>query len=240
MFETVLNTAFILMAVYLFLGALLLLPFHARVLPQIISACKNTGISFRILITPGLVTLWPVALLAWRRQHHALPAHGPVERPLRLITLQRGHRAFWFIALVPLLGFSAMVYGRYDGQLLRNNVSESTIIRYGRVAPHMDGGRLFPSLPANVRLVWRRAGYQLRFDFDDQLSVPATGLYWAPALSESEQLPTSAVLLGILEERQLQWFPLPTAETFQSGFWIVYSFVDDTMESFAVPPFPTE
>lgn len=240
MFETVLNTIFILTAVYLSLGALLLYSFHTRVLPQMNSACRNTGILFRVLISPGLVTLWPVVLLAWWRQRHARPAHGPVETPLRLTTLRRGHRAFWFIALAPLLGLSAIVYGRYDGQLLRNNVSESTIIRYGRVAAHMDGGRLFPSLPANVRLVWRRAGYQLRFDFDDQLSVPATGLYWAPALSEDEQLPTSAVLLGILKERQLQWIPLPTPETFQSGFWIVYSFVDDTMESFAVPPFPSE
>lgn len=240
MFETVLNTTFILLAIHFAVGLLLLIPIHARILPKIDPACESVGFFFRMLVSPGLVSLWPIVLIAWRRQQRALPAHGPLETPLRLTTLQRGHRAFWFIALAPLLGLSAIVYGRYDGQLLRQNVSESTIVRYGRVAPHMDGGRIFPSLPANVRLVWRRGGYQLRFDFDDQLSVPASGLYWAPALSESKQLPASAVLLGILEERQLQWIPLPTPETFQSGFWIVYSFSEDTMASFAVPPFPTE
>jgi hypothetical protein len=62
--------------------------FHAVGITRVDPAARGAGLGFRLLVTPGVIGLWPVLLLRWRQVARsgetALPVPGPVgSRRLR-------------------------------------------------------------------------------------------------------------------------------------------------------------
>ncbi len=55
------------LAAHLAAGGLFALAFHLRGLRALDAAAHGTGIAFRLLITPGVIALWPLVAARWRR-----------------------------------------------------------------------------------------------------------------------------------------------------------------------------
>lgn len=65
--EAVAGTLVEAAGIHLAVGMVVAVAIHWRGLPRIDPATRGAGIGFRILITPGLVALWPWLLVVWRR-----------------------------------------------------------------------------------------------------------------------------------------------------------------------------
>jgi hypothetical protein len=55
------------LALYLGLGALFAIAFHWRGAARIDALAGQGSLGFRILVTPGVIALWPLLALRWRR-----------------------------------------------------------------------------------------------------------------------------------------------------------------------------
>ncbi len=70
------------LVVYLGIGALLLVPMHRVILPQLDASADGASWGFRVVVSPGLVALWPVLLMKWRTLRHGGDPHGSPDLPL--------------------------------------------------------------------------------------------------------------------------------------------------------------
>lgn len=75
---------------YLALGVVFAVAFQSVGLARVDAAARGAGWSFRVLITPGVIALWPVLLLRWRASARggsfpsAAPPPGSAEGLCRL------------------------------------------------------------------------------------------------------------------------------------------------------------
>jgi hypothetical protein len=83
---------------YLALGAVVAVGVHWRGLRRIDPATGGSGIGFRVLITPGLVALWPWLLVVWFRAVRRPGFHGGAVVSPRLESL-RGVQSWAWKAL---------------------------------------------------------------------------------------------------------------------------------------------
>ena len=61
------RTSLLMLAVYGAAGLLFAVPFQWRGLHTLDAGANGSGIGFRLLITPGVVALWPLLALRWWR-----------------------------------------------------------------------------------------------------------------------------------------------------------------------------
>lgn len=61
--QQIAETAWLAAGIYVALGVLVAIILHASLLVKMDSRVKGAGIGFRLLITPGLILLWPVMLM---------------------------------------------------------------------------------------------------------------------------------------------------------------------------------
>ncbi len=94
---------------YLALGLVFACAFQALGLTRVDASAAGGGIGFRLLITPGLVLLWPLLLMKWWRHHYQLVFLGDPIAPVSPRHLRRWHGLIWkgLAVLVPLLIASA-------------------------------------------------------------------------------------------------------------------------------------
>jgi hypothetical protein len=59
---------------------------HWKGLQRLDAAARGSGLGFRLLITPGIVALWPLVALAWRR---ARVGRGVAPHPGRPVSPER-------------------------------------------------------------------------------------------------------------------------------------------------------
>lgn len=78
--------------VYLAIGLFVALRLHAGVLRRLDPSMDGAGWVFRVLITPGLVGLWPLMLHRWMALRRGTPLPLPYERPLTATQLRVIHR----------------------------------------------------------------------------------------------------------------------------------------------------
>lgn len=76
--ETIVSIGLMLLMVYLAVGIVVALLLH-RQLVRLDPAADGAGWLFRVLITPGMVALWPVLLVAWRRTRSGAAFAAPTE-----------------------------------------------------------------------------------------------------------------------------------------------------------------
>jgi len=82
------------------LGVLFAAAFHWRGLHKIDPATRGAGLGFRLLITPGVIALWPY--LAWQWRNARFAAAMPHDAPplIRPERLRIWHRLAWQILAI--------------------------------------------------------------------------------------------------------------------------------------------
>jgi len=58
----------IIVAVYLLVGVLFVIPFLIKGLNKIDEGAHGSTVGFKIIIIPGVIVLWPVLLSKWMRR----------------------------------------------------------------------------------------------------------------------------------------------------------------------------
>jgi hypothetical protein len=104
-----------LAAGYLLAGALFAVLFHARGVHRVDPAAAGAGAWFRVLITPGVVALWPLLAFRWRRHTQGGVFAGETERPLSARGLRRMHGLLiQLLAVLAPLAVAAALLWRPD------------------------------------------------------------------------------------------------------------------------------
>ena len=63
--ETIINTSLLLLGIYLTVGFLFAIPFLWKGANQIDEGVAGSTRSFKLIILPGTILLWPALLLKW-------------------------------------------------------------------------------------------------------------------------------------------------------------------------------
>jgi hypothetical protein len=87
--EKTVSAMLLLLGLYGSAGLICALWLHARGLKRIDPAVEGAGIFFRLLITPGLVALWPLLMARWQGKKQDREVLGSVHRPLEAAALRR-------------------------------------------------------------------------------------------------------------------------------------------------------
>ncbi len=96
----VLERVWILAIGYATAGALVAIALHAYGLRRIDPAVRGAGVAFRLLVTPGIVALWPWLVLRWIRAGSG-DAHRPWVGP-RSARLRSVHRVLVMVLAVAI------------------------------------------------------------------------------------------------------------------------------------------
>ena len=86
--------------VYLASGALFAAAFQGFGLRRMDPAAAGAGAGFRVLITPGVIALWPLLALRWWRIGRAETFAGEAEAPVAPQSLRAWHRLAWRLLVV--------------------------------------------------------------------------------------------------------------------------------------------
>ena len=94
-------------------GSAFALAFHLRGLSRVDPATRGAGPGFRLLITPGIVALWPLLALRWWKGSPPPGSHARPAEPVAPATLRRAHGLAWkgLAVLLPLV-VAAGLFGR--------------------------------------------------------------------------------------------------------------------------------
>lgn len=92
-------------AAYVIVGAMFAALFHRRGLRVIDAGSREAGLGFRLIITPGIVALWPLLALRWFRLARGRAFLGEQDAPVSQLALRKTHRLAWQLmaVLLPLL-----------------------------------------------------------------------------------------------------------------------------------------
>lgn len=204
--ERLIELALLALAGYLGVGVMLAAPLHV-VLARLDPAARGAGLRFRLLITPGLVALWPVVVRRWRVAARGGSFHAPTER-VKIGALRSLHG--------PL---SATAFGAGVLTLVLAVVSAPPP---PSVTPldAIDGPRaplslapLGPALDPALRLTLAGSGTnrQLELELPMSLAVPGLAVYWRAAAPDADasQL-DQARFLGAAGRSGLQRLELPS------------------------------
>jgi hypothetical protein len=112
MLETVVKLLLALAGVYAGSGIVFALMFHLRGLRSVDHGAQGAGWFFRLLITPGIVVLWPLLAGRWRRFAQGSAFAGAADAPVRPARLRALHALAWKLlaVLVPLLVAAALYW----------------------------------------------------------------------------------------------------------------------------------
>lgn len=93
------------------IGLFLLFPFHRAVLPRIDASADGASRGFKIVVSPGLVALWPVILWKWRTARRGGDPHGRPDAPVSSHGIRRSQSLLMkLIAIaIPLLAAAAIM-----------------------------------------------------------------------------------------------------------------------------------
>lgn len=85
-------------------GLLFAVVFHRRGLARVDAGTPGCGPGFRVLITPGLIALWPLLARRWWQVTHGDSFRGGPDGPVSPRRLRAGHAFAWKVlaVLVPL------------------------------------------------------------------------------------------------------------------------------------------
>jgi uncharacterized membrane protein YhaH (DUF805 family) len=112
MIESV-RTSLQALAAYGALGLLFAVAFHLRGLTALDLGSQGAGIGFRLLITPGVVALWPLLALRWRRTRHVGTVLGGQDAPVSPRRLRAAHAFSWqALAVLSPLTVAAILWWR--------------------------------------------------------------------------------------------------------------------------------
>lgn len=100
MLEQWVGIVLIVLAAYAAAGVLFAVAFHAAGARRVDAGVAGAGFLFRLLITPGVIALWPVLARRWRMAAAGRGGPAPVDRPLSAEGIRAFHRRLVLILLV--------------------------------------------------------------------------------------------------------------------------------------------
>lgn len=234
MFERTIEIVVIVAEVYLLLGVIFAAFLHFLGLTRLDPATRGAGIFFRILITPGLVVLWPVMLMKWTRRIRGFEPYGDTEAPVSPRKLRRAHGLLIqaVAVLAPIAAAFALASRPTEmstsSQPLFRDESKLSRIVSETTAP-------FPKLP--IHLTVKSNGSQRQFELrtDHDLEIPALGLFLCHE-QPGEKLPRGAAFLGSVWGPSTKYYDVPTDFPPSHGFLALYSLAKS--EVIAAAPAP--
>ena len=113
MFKSLIEILLALAGIYALLGAVFAAAFHAGGLRRLDHGSHDAGWFFRVLITPGVIALWPLLAMKWLRARRGGSFAGEANRPVSPERIRGLHSLCWKLlaVAVPLL-FAAALYWR--------------------------------------------------------------------------------------------------------------------------------
>ena len=234
LFELLVQVKLIALAAYLALGAVFAVAFHIGGLHRVDAGTQGAGLFFRVLITPGVVALWPLMAARWRRSARGEGGPGPVHRPVSASGLRAFHRrlVFTLAVLVPIaaavgIGFrpARPLAGLRAGPLLPVPAQLPQVL-----AAHDNP---FAGLSVQIRFRGDEAGRtQLELDVAEDLEIPSLHLYWSA--TDDSAFPDEAALLGSVWGPGTQRFEFER-ESIGQGTLILHSAArDERVASFSL------
>ena len=105
------RAGWLVLVVYLALGLRFAITFQWRGLTALDAGAHGAGWGFRLLITPGLIVLWPLLSLRARRANHGGSFLGGQEAPVSPRRLRATHALAWkaLAVLGPLIVGAALL-----------------------------------------------------------------------------------------------------------------------------------
>ncbi len=99
-----------LLAAHIAAGAAFAVLFHRRGAAAIDPATQRTGWGFRLVITPGIIALWPLLALRWQRAASGRTFLGEPDAPVAPPRLRAVHGLAWkaLAVLIPLVLAAAL------------------------------------------------------------------------------------------------------------------------------------
>jgi len=222
MVETIVRILLGLATLHVLTGVLFAAWYHAR-LTAIDPATRGAGIGFRLLVTPGVVALWPVL---WRnvvRQRAGGSAFGSVHAPVTPERLRRLHGAMMLAVsvLVPVIAGAAIAmrpapaHGGSWGGLGREPAPLPNVLREDKNAFHCFG--------AVLRIRGDSSGArQVEVAAAQDFGIPTLALYWNPDGADKPLAP-GAHFLGFVWGPATRRFPLPSGAADGDGAFVLYS-----------------
>lgn len=236
MIESLVVGVLLFLGGYSGVGVLLAIVIHWRGFSPIDTTAQSSGPFFRILVTPGLVTFWPLLLYRWRQGRQGGDTSGALEGPVspKGMRYLQGAMTAMLLLICPAIILAATALRENPESFYENHIELVPERELYRTVTSF--GQIFPSVPAEVRIgrtFGRRFG--LIFNFHDEDSIPPMALYWSESLNVPEsQLPAEAIFLGFFWQESKYWCSLRLPETRRGGYWLVYSFLTDSVESVSV------
>lgn len=110
MFESIVSAVLAATGLYLLAGCLFAAVFHAGPIKRVDHAVDGAPVRFRLLITPGLVALWPLMWKRWKTGDASWL--GSQDRPVSPAALRRRHGLFIVLVLIVVLVLTvpALIY----------------------------------------------------------------------------------------------------------------------------------
>jgi hypothetical protein len=180
------------LGLYLLVGAAFAIPFHAGWGVRLDPKIKGAGWLFRLLITPGVIALWPIlALRVWNPPIADAPPSGASMARLRgrqLLAMQA-----LAVFLPPLFAAAIM--------LRPTPPPPQSIHDLGVTAKRLSGSAtelatLFPSLSIAGRIRNDGTARQLELDVTQDLALPATALFWSAGSKAPSASPEGLQFIG--------------------------------------------
>lgn len=128
------RTSLLMLSAYGMLGVFFALAFHLWGLHGIDAATRGAGIGFRLLITPGVVALWPLMAWRWWASRGVGSFPGGPDSPFPARRLRAAHAVAWkaLVIAIPLIVAAALGW--------RPKEASSSTIPISSPAPSLDSG----------------------------------------------------------------------------------------------------
>lgn len=221
-FNTVVGLGLAAVGVYMFSGLIAAAALHLKGLHRIDSGTADAGVLFRLLITPGMVALWPLLLGRWRAAARSEPRFGEADRPrssARLRTIHLRLVAVTAVAVSALFAVGLMVRPGAPTKIAAAVDLIPDPLPLSEVSASWQEPFLGLPITANLRTD-DEGRKQIELVISRDLEVPDVALYWL-AGDGSGPLGTG-VFLGTVWGPDHRLFALPP-EASEGGSLVLYS-----------------
>ncbi|MCA9695228.1 MAG: hypothetical protein R3A51_22890 [Nannocystaceae bacterium] len=178
--EAALESLVLAVGVYLAIGLVIAAPLHAGALARLDPAARGAGLGFRLLITPGLVALWPAVARRWLAARGG-SFHAETER-VRMGALRAIHGPL--VALCVAVGGAVVVVALLARPPLPAVAAALDFAVEGPPPAEGDGVELSlePAIPG-LALIREQtaAGPALRAEIAVAVTAPGLAFYWQPS-----------------------------------------------------------
>lgn len=224
---------------YVFIGVLAAVALHLRGLRVLDHATIGAPLMFRVLVSPGMIALWPILLLKWLRAAGGVEATGAPDAPVRASGLRKIHgiAARGLAVALPVVIGAAVVVRE---PLASNEAVASLQVPLPLARVVNEQINAFDDLPITLRIrTDDLRSWQVELEIARNLEKAAIGLYWSDA-PDGALVPGGAVYLGNVFGPGSRRYVVDEKHIAAGGSLLLYSFIDaEVIARASVAPMPS-